>query len=135
MSKMKDIYNEIVTNIDVDNNIVFALYDENFPESISYVKNASNMDYTFKRLIEAIYNEVDDTTEETNDILDREERYIVFINRLYVKEIEKVVNKIMDMYKSMVWRPFLDEEVWKPYLTGKLIKNSLNSFDEDFFII
>lgn len=140
MATMKDMYFNMVNDFQNDNKIVFALYDSNFPNVESYVKKyvfTDSIETVFRELIDSIYNEVDDTTEETNDIIDMGNRYTVFINSKYVFEVEQLARKLYDYYNKIpnVCSIVFDAEFFKPFLVSQLVLESIDSVDTDFFVI
>lgn len=140
MATMKDIYFNMVNDFQNDNKMVFALYDSNFPDAKSYIKKTvftDSIETVFRKLIDVIYDEIGDTIEETNAILDFGNRYTVFINSKYVFEVEELVRKLCNYYCKMptVHSIVFDDEFFKPFVVAQTVLESIDSVDSDFFVI
>lgn len=140
MATMKDMYFNMVNDFQNDNKMVFAVYDNEFPTVETYIKKSvftDSIEMIFKNLIDSIYNEVDDTTEETNDIIDTGNRYTIFINSKYVSEVEQLARKLYNYYNKIpnVCSIVFDAEFFKPFLVAQLVLESIDSVDTDFFVI
>ena len=141
---MKNFYMDMVNDMVNDNNIVFALYDSEWTRGfLSYTKKKYDFesDYElFKKLMEDIFEEVDDSIYDTCMAIQNEKRYTLFINSKYADSMRIIASEI-DEFFEREYRFFskygacFDERIDKTMFTAKLILQSLNSFDEDFFII
>ena len=132
----------MVNDFQNDKNIVFALWDSNFGY-YAYTKKKYEFEtdnYLFERLMDDIFEGIDDSIYDTCMAIKNETRYTLFINSKYADSMRIIASKIDEFFEKerkffSEYGACFDERIDKTLFTAKLILQSLNSFDEDFFII
>lgn len=144
MATMKNIYMDIVKEMNENNNTVFALWDSEFANGfLTFTRKEYEFEtdnYLFERLMNDIFEEVDESIYDTCMAIKNESRYTLFINSKYADSMRIIASEINEFFEREYkffskYDVCFDEKIDKTMFTAKLILQSLNSFDENFFII